>query len=247
MRLVMMIAALGFVLGAPIAPTGVMNKAEAQANTSVSTEQRQLQAQLTALARAGNTDGIKALIALKIQQGKAGMVAKVAKAIARSGASLAASDATGAAALVNAAILIAGDPAVTAADSTVTQQVALTAGIVIATLWNSSGAQVNDVHGGQSLVARNATQLAAMNSIVNAVNASSNSNFRNTVYSNAPSGGKKALDANRPQNNQQTGGGTGGTQQTGSTTNSRTRTTNTNTVEVPEVPEPNPSQAGSPT
>ncbi|NVJ69950.1 MAG: hypothetical protein HWE08_06325 [Alphaproteobacteria bacterium] len=259
MRFAALLLALGLVMGAPIAPTGLMNKAEAQAAT-MTMEEQQLQAQLVALAQAGDTDGIKTLIRTKIAQGKASMVAKVAKAVANMGASLAVSDATSAAALVNAAVLIANDPSVSAADSTVSSQVATAAGLAMARMWDASGATVTFANGQQEVRSNNPTMLAAVNSIVAAVNASSNSSFRNTVYTNAPPGGMKALDSNRPQNNQQaSGGGTGGVgggQLTGTTRTTTRRTvqtpvvtpTTTDTVTVPVVPEPNPGQSsGSPT
>ncbi|MFC4348528.1 hypothetical protein ACFO5Q_11810 [Kordiimonas lipolytica] len=252
MRFAMMVVAVGLVMGAPIvAPTSVMNKAEAQSDTTALAEERTLQAQLVALAQAGNTAGIQQLIQIKIAQGKGAMVAKVAKAVANMGAQLAGTDPNNAAALVNAAIMIAGDPAVTAADSTVTNAVALAAGAAVSRMWDDSGATVRSTQNGTEVMSGNPATLAAMNSIVRAVNSSSNRSFRNTVYTNAPAGGKKALDSNRPGNNQQFGGTTTTTPTVRHTTRNRVSAPPRpriprNTV-VPIIIEPNPQQAGSPT
>jgi hypothetical protein len=256
MRFMAIFLALGLVMGAPLAPTSLINKAEAQA-TSSTTEEQTLQAQIVALAQAGDTEGIKTLIAQQVTQGKAGMVAKVAKAIALSGAMLVRTDPTGAAALVNAAVLIASDSSVVAADSTVTSDVAQSAAVAVSNLWDSSGASVNITSGAPVLVGSDPARLAALSSIVTTVKSSSNSSLASDFYTSAPPGGKKGFDAVTVQNNQT--GGTGGTGQPGGTasTNTTTRTTNTplvvtptitTTVEVPVVPEPNPNQSGgSPT
>ncbi|WP_417465854.1 hypothetical protein, partial [Kordiimonas sp.] len=62
MRLAIVVAACGLVFAAPIvAPTSVMSKAEAQA-TTMTMEERTLQAQVVALAQAGDTYGLNSLV-----------------------------------------------------------------------------------------------------------------------------------------------------------------------------------------
>jgi hypothetical protein len=224
MRLAILVAALGIVTGVPALAPSLSSAAQAQAVSS-SVEQNQLQAQIIALAQSGQTEQIKQLVALKIRQGKAGMVANVVKAIATMGANLAGVDPDNSAVLVNIAVELAADPAVSGADSTVESTVGEQAKTAVVTLSNSS----------------NPNAVAASASIQSNVATNGSSATQNTYVASTGGGGGQ----------QQTGSTQ--TVQTGTTTTRRTNTplvvtpTTTTTVEVPVVPEPNPGQAGSPT
>ena len=137
MRLAILIAAFGLVATVPALSPVFAPAAEAQA-ASQSVEEQQLQAQLVALAQAGDTAGAKALVATKIRQGKAAMVAKVVKSIATMGANMASNDPSGAAALVNIAVVIAADQAVSGADDTVENAVGDAAKAAVVTMSTSS-------------------------------------------------------------------------------------------------------------
>ncbi|TNE61437.1 MAG: hypothetical protein EP335_15755 [Alphaproteobacteria bacterium] len=132
-----LIAAFGLAATVPALSPVFAPAAQAQAVSS-QVEQNQLQAQIIALAQAGQTDQIKDLVALKIRQGKAGMVATVVKAIATMGANLAGVDPTNAATLVNIAVVLAADPAVSGADSTVESVVGDQAKAAVVTLQTST-------------------------------------------------------------------------------------------------------------
>jgi len=230
MRLAIMVAALGLVMGAPVvAPTALMNKAEAQAATgAISAEERSLEAQITALAQAGNTAGLQAFINVQVNAGRAGMLARIARRVAASGQSLAGTDTATAARLANAAILIASNSSVAAADTTVEADVGGTAAQTAATL--------------------SALDPASSASIQQTAAAAGSSN----LVASFMTGGSNTQTAT-------VGGEQGGNQQTGAIITTGTTTTRTvqtpvvtpittDTITVPVVPEPNPGQSGgSPT
>ena len=137
MRLAILVAAFGLVATLPAVSPVFAPAAEAQAVSST-VEQQQLQAQIIALAQAGQTDQIKSLVALKVRQGKAGMVANVVKAIATMGANLAGTDPNNSATLVNIAVVLAADPSVSGADSTVESAVGEAAKAAVVTMTSAS-------------------------------------------------------------------------------------------------------------
>lgn len=171
MRLAILVAAFGLVATLPAVSPVFAPAAEAQA-VSAQVEQNQLQAQIIALAQAGQTDQIKNLVALKVRQGKAGMVATVVKNIATMGANLAGTDPSNSATLVNIAVVLAADPAVSGADSTVEATVGDQAKAAVVALGASNNpnavAASASIQSGVATYASNATQQTYMTSTGNA-------------------------------------------------------------------------------
>lgn len=125
MRFAIMAAAFGLLSAVNMmAPAAVMNQAVAQAaSTVVSPQETALQAQIVALAQAGDTVGLQTLINTQVAAGNSAMLARVAKRVAAQGVSLASVDTVGAAALATAAVAIASNSSVSSSDSTVAQEV----------------------------------------------------------------------------------------------------------------------------
>ena len=226
MRFAILIAAFGIMTGAPALVPSLAPAAYAQAAT-LTLEERALQAQIVALANAGDTAGLNSLIARQTTLGNAASLAKVAKAIAANGASLASSNPTGAAALVNAAILIASDTSVAAADDTVGAAVGASASLASVIMGRSSDTD--------------AAAAAARISVVTAAKSSSNTNVGLSFYQNGDSATKRAYDGVVVQGNSQQ---QGGQQQNRIVRRAPLRPTGS---DVPAVIEPNPAQSGSPT
>lgn len=133
MRLVIMVAAFGFALGAPVmAPTSMMNSAEAQA--TLTQAEMTLQAQIVALAQAGDTEGLEALVRQQIRAGNSAVLARVARRVAALAEQIAATDSDGAAALTVAAITVVSNPSVASSDSGAAEAVGASAANVTATV-----------------------------------------------------------------------------------------------------------------
>jgi len=229
MRLVMMIAALGFVLGAPgLAPTSLMGKAAAQAASQEALEAR-LAAQL--LAAAGNSAALAAIIAREQSIGRSALLAR---ALARAAQSLATGGNSGqAATLMTQAISIASGT-----DDSTQQSVGTAAGQVVAQITNTDPASASRI---ASAAANSGTTTLQM-----AYSAGTSNQQVATNQLGGPGGGGGG--------NQGTGqlGGTGGLTgltrtPTRTTTRTVTRPTRPDTPTVPVIVEPNPSQSGSPT
>ncbi|WP_420430425.1 hypothetical protein [Kordiimonas sp.] len=234
MRFAMLIAAFGIMTGAPalvpaLSPAAHAQAAAALTPTVVLTPAEQaLQTQIVTLANAGDTAGLNALIEQQTAFGNAATLAKVAKAVAESGVSLVSSNPTGAAALVNAAMLIASDTSVAAADNTVGSAVGASASLAVVLMGRSAEGD--------------ADAAAAVISVATAAKLSSNTSVGESFYANGDTRAKQAYDRVVPPT---------------TTTTPTTPTTQTvqrrqtpppppQEPVVPIVPEPNPSQAGSP-
>jgi len=193
---------------------------------SMSAEEQALQSQIIALAQAGNTAALQQFIGQKIAQGKAGLVAKVAKNIAAIGQSMSTSDTRNAVALLTAAMLIASNPTVSTADPTVGTAVGQAAGSAAATISSfdpESAARIQSA----------AASIGSQQVVAGFSSGGSNDTPTQTV-----GGG---------------GGGTGGTVQVTTQTTTRTSMTQVvvpprpDTPEGPVVVEPAPSQHATPT
>ena len=233
MRLAIMVAAVGLVMGAPVvAPTAFMNKAEAQSTTTNPTST--LQAEL--IAAAGNPTLLQQIVS---REQAAGNSANLATALANASVALAATDLAGAGELVKKAV----DVAQAVNDRNVANIVGGAASTIATTAINRGDARLSADITTKVAIGRS-TDVA-----LGFVNAGGSAG-RNIPQTGGGTGGD-------------TGGGQqqqGGQQQTGSTTTTPVvrRTTRTRTVipprpripttpTVPIVPEPNPQQAGSPT
>lgn len=221
MRLAILVAAFGLVATLPAVSPVFAPAAEAQA-VSAQVEQNQLQAQIIALAQAGQTDQIKNLVALKVRQGKAGMVAAVVKNIATMGANLAGTDPSNSATLVNIAVVLAADPAVSGADSTVEATVGDQAKAAVVALGASN----------------NPNAVAASASIQSGVANNASSTTQQTYV--ASTGGQQQTGSTQTVNNTQT------VRRTSNRTVVVVGGDNTGTGDIPIVIE-NPNQSGSPT
>ncbi|WCL53383.1 hypothetical protein [Gimibacter soli] len=186
---------------------------------SESMEERQLQAQIIALAQAGNTAGIQQLVGIKLAQGKGAMVAKVAKSIAAMGQSLASSDTQSSAALINVALTLANNPAVAAADNTLVDAVGEAAANAAYAMTATDPASSANIQSFVASINNGPLQMAYMNANVG--------------------GGSNTQTVQTAQNTQQA------TQQ--NTTTVVRVVPQPVTPEVPVIVEPNPDQSGSPT
>ena len=132
MRFAIAIAAFGFVASLPVAAPVFTPAALAQ--TTATAEERALEAQIVALAQAGNVQGIRLLLAAQVRAGKSATLARVARRVAVIAEQIAATDADGAASLVNAAVIVASNPSVAASDTTVSNDVGTSAQNVVQTV-----------------------------------------------------------------------------------------------------------------
>ncbi|WCL52617.1 hypothetical protein [Gimibacter soli] len=112
MRKVILVATFGLCLGIPLAPAAMMPVAHAQ---SVS-EQQSVQAQLIALAQAGNWADFQGLVNRQLASGKAAMLATIAGNISTMGLGIVDSDPSTSVALSLAAISIADNSSVVASN-----------------------------------------------------------------------------------------------------------------------------------
>ncbi|MFC4348529.1 hypothetical protein ACFO5Q_11815 [Kordiimonas lipolytica] len=232
MRFAMIFLALALVMGAPIAPSSVMNKAEAQATTTDPTST--LQAEL--IAAAGNPTLLQQIVS---REQAAGNSANLATALANASVALAATDLAGAGELVKKAV----DVAQGVNDTNVANIVGGAASTIATTAINRGDARLSADITTKVAIGRS-TDVA-----LGFVNAGGSAG-RNIPQTGGGTGG----DTGGGQQQQ------GGQQQTGSTTTTPVvrRTTRTRTVIpprpripttpiVPVIVEPNPQQAGSPT
>ncbi|WP_020400353.1 hypothetical protein [Kordiimonas gwangyangensis] len=221
MRLAILVAAFGLVATLPAVSPVFAPAAEAQA-VSAQVEQNQFQAQIIALAQAGQTDQIKNLVALKVRQGKAAMVAAVVKNIATMGANLAGTDPNSSATLVNIAVVLAADPSVSAADSTVESSVGESAKAAVVAMNDST----------------NPNAIPAAASIQTGV--ASNASTATQQYYTASNGGQQQTGSTQTVNNAQT------VRRTSTRTVVVVGGDTSGTGDIPIVIE-NPNQSGSPT
>lgn len=133
MRFAILIAAFGIVTGVPALAPSLSSAAHAQAQVDapLTAEEQALQAQIVALAQSGNTAGLNSLIQQQVRAGRGASLAKIAKRVGVMAQSLAAADSQTAAALVNAAVIVASNPSVAAADSSVSTDVGANAASVV--------------------------------------------------------------------------------------------------------------------
>lgn len=104
----------------------------------MSQAERTLQAQIVALAQAGNTAGLNALVQAQVRAGRAASLARVVASISTMAVNLANVDPQNSAALMAVAVEIASDPAVSAADITLETTVGSAANTVVATVQTSN-------------------------------------------------------------------------------------------------------------
>ncbi|WP_308910408.1 hypothetical protein [Pseudokordiimonas caeni] len=212
--------AFGFALTSLGALPVITPAAMAQA-ASASMEERQLQAQLIALAQSGNTAAIQQLVGSKIAQGKGAMVASVVKAIATMGQNLATVDPSGSVALISMAVTLASDPALASAFASADPTLSDAVGAAAA---NAAYAMTNT----------NPESAARIQTLV----ASINNGPLQMAYVNANVGGGSNTQTVQTAQN---------TQQTVARVVRVVTQPRPNTSAVPVVPEPNPDQSGSPT
>lgn len=120
MRLVILVAAFGM-LGATLALSPTFSPA-AQAQ-SATPQQQGVQAQLVALAQAGDWEGFSAFATAQVGAGNAAMLAGIADAMADMGLALADSDDASATAMTLAALALVEDPSVNNANASLAAKV----------------------------------------------------------------------------------------------------------------------------
>ncbi|TNE61430.1 MAG: hypothetical protein EP335_15710 [Alphaproteobacteria bacterium] len=136
MRILILVAATGMLVGFNSSLPGLQPAANAQTLTAEQT----LQAQISALARAGDTAGLSALIDREVTAGRADMLANIAESLADMGLTIAGADPDGATAFELAAIQITGNATVRSRKPGLIATVGRAAGQVQARLASSSPA-----------------------------------------------------------------------------------------------------------
>ncbi len=137
MRLAILMAAFGVAIAAPVVAPNLAPAAHAQAAVATA-EERALEAQIVALAQAGDLQGVRALLAAQVRAGKSAVLARVARRVAVLAEQIAATDPEGSAALVNAAVVVVSNPSVSAADTTASAAVGASAQNVVSTVQTSN-------------------------------------------------------------------------------------------------------------
>ncbi len=237
MRLAIMVAAVGLVMGAPVvAPTAFMNKAEAQATTTDPTST--LQAEL--IAAAGNATLLDQIIA---REQAAGNAANLATALANASVALVATDLAGAGELVKKAV----DVAQGVSDRTTAEAVGAAASTIATTAIQRGDARLSADITTKVAIGRS-TDVA-----IGFVNAGGSAG-RNIPQVGGGTGGEVGGGGQQQQGNLQL---TGATRTTTTPTTPVVRRTTRRVVPprpripttptVPIIIEPNPQQAGSPT
>ena len=127
-RQIFLFTALGVAVGLPLAPAAWMPEAQAQAQ-SVS-QQQAVQAQLIALAQAGDWTGFQAIVNTQLAAGRAGMLATIAGNISDMGLALADSDGISAVALSLAALSLVDQRSIYIANTALASTVGANAGKV---------------------------------------------------------------------------------------------------------------------
>ena len=120
MRVGILVAALGMVVGVPVVASSLAPAAMAQDGAeAISPEEMVLEGKIVAMAQAGNTEGIDALIESEVRQGRSAMLARVAKRIAAQARAIAKDFSDESVAMIKAAVSIASNQSVIEADNTV--------------------------------------------------------------------------------------------------------------------------------
>ena len=110
----------------------------AQTPTTMTAQERTLEAQLIAHSQAGNIGAVRALMNQKIAQGQSAALAKVAQSIANIAEQLSLTDPQNAASLIQAAVIVASNPSVANADQNVAAAVGSAAARIVKKVQSTS-------------------------------------------------------------------------------------------------------------
>lgn len=132
MRFAIAIATFGFIASLPVAAPVFTPAAVAQ--SAVTAEEQTLQAQMVALAQAGDVAGLRALLANQIRLGNAAVVARVSRRVATLAQQISSTDPVASSQLINAAVIFISNPSVSAVDPTGQGTVGSTAANIVNTI-----------------------------------------------------------------------------------------------------------------